>query len=515
MELGRRFPLLVVALGLFRPVLAPGQIAREQVDLAVVRRIRDEGLNRSHLEVDARELTDVVGPRLSGSPGMRKGQDWASGKLRAWGLANVRVEPWSEPFGRGWETVSYSGRILTPFIQPLFAQPIAWTGSTAGTISGPAVIVRADRPEDLDRYRGKLRNAFVLLEHPISIPPEFNPRPLRRPYEMLFGPPEQFETLRNWELELVGGEIMEQRARYAPVRDAFTTRLANEGVAAILSQNSRAFGMLRVTGSAFGRNPHNPIPVAELMVAHEQYGQIWRNVEHEIPVRLEVNVVNRFREDDVREFNVLAEIPGTDKADEFVMLGAHLDSWYGGSGATDNGAGSLAMMEAMRILRALDLHPRRTIRLGLWSGEEQGLLGSRAWIRDHRDSWSRISAYLNMDNGTGKLRGIWTQSNPSSTSVFEQILWPFRDLGVVVVREGDATGTDHLSFDEVGIPGFNYLQDPIESEIRGHHTIADTYERLMLDDLKQAAVVIASTAYHLANRDEMFPRKASSGPPSR
>ena len=235
---------------------------------------------------------------------------------------------------------------------------------------------------------------------------------------------------------------------------------------------------------------------------------IYRNTQADVPVYMEIMMRNRFYEDDLQAYNTLADIPGSDLADEYIMLGAHLDSWHMGGGATDNAAGTVVMMEAMRILKTLGVQPRRTIRIALWSGEEQGLLGSRGWVANNPDLHDQISAYVNVDNGTGRVRGIWNQSNPAATPVFEQILWPFRDLGVVAVRDGHTGGTDHLAFDRVGIPGFNFIQDPIEYGINTHHTELDTFDHLVLEDLKQAAVVVASTVYHLANRDEMMPRKA-------
>jgi Iap family predicted aminopeptidase len=284
--------------------------------------------------------------------------------------------------------------------------------------------------------------------------------------------------------------------------------IAAEGVAVILTPSSRNFGMIRGGGNNAGREADNPDPTPELVVIREQYNQIYRNVEAGIPVRLEIEVQNEFFDDDLMEYNTLGDIPGTDLADEYVMLGAHLDSWHYGGGATDNGAGSVVMMEAVRILKTLNLQPRRTIRIALWSGEEQGLLGSRNWVENHQDLHDRISAYVNVDNGTGKVRGIWDQMNEQAIPIFEQLLWPFHDLGVVAVKHGNTGGTDHLAFDRAGIPGFNFIQDPIEYGVRTHHTYIDTYDNLMLDDLKQAAVVVAATVYHLAMRDEMVPRKA-------
>ncbi|MBK5098434.1 MAG: M20/M25/M40 family metallo-hydrolase, partial [Gemmatimonadetes bacterium] len=250
-----------------------------------------------------------------------------------------------------------------------------------------------------------------------------------------------------------------------------------------------------------------PEPTPTLVVSQEHYAQIYRLVSGGTPVELEVQVENEFFADDLNSYNTLADIPGGDLADQFVMIGGHLDSWHYGTGGTDNAAGSLVMMEAMRILKSLGQTPRRTIRIALWSGEEQGLLGSRGWVEDHPEMHDQISAYLNVDNGTGRIRGIWDQSNEKAIPIFEQTLWPFRDLGVVAVKHGNTGGTDHLAFDAVGIPGFNFIQDPIEYGTRTHHTAADTYERLLLDDLRQAAVVVAATAWHLANRDDMVPRK--------
>jgi Iap family predicted aminopeptidase len=288
--------------------------------------------------------------------------------------------------------------------------------------------------------------------------------------------------------------------------DAVSQLAEVEGALAILRISSREDGVIR-GGSAGSREAGAREGLAQVALSREQYNQIYRNVEAGVPVELEVMVENRFLEDDLQQYNTLAEIPGTDKSDEYVMIGAHLDSWHMGGGATDNGAGSVIMMEAMRILKTLDVQPRRTIRIALWSGEEQGLLGSRAWVANHPELHGQISAYLNVDNGTGKLRGIWDQSNAKAIPVFEQILWPFRDLGVVAVRHGDTGGTDHLAFDDAGVPGFNFIQDPIEYGINTHHTELDTFDHLVIDDLKQAAVVVASTAYHLAMREEMMPRK--------
>jgi hypothetical protein len=489
---------------------ARAQMAQEIVDMDAVEAIRVEGLENSQIEELAGHLMDVIGPRLTNSPGMTRANEWTAEMLREWGLENVQIEPWGQ-FGRGWERVSYSGRILTPFVQPLVAQPSGWTGSTPGVVRGPALIVEADSVADLEQYRGQLTGAWILSRPPLDMEPDWDRQPLRTPLEDLLEPAAEGEGHAQMEREERRRRLAEwQRVREA--RQAITEVLADEGIAGILVPSSREYTLVRGGGSESGRDPANPEPPPELNVAGEQYGQMYRNVMRGIPVEVEIDVQNQFFSDDLLSYNTLGDIPGSDLADEYVMIGAHLDSWHYGTGATDDGAGSVVMMEAMRILKALDLQPRRTIRIALWVGEEQGLLGSKGWVEKHPDLHPKISAYLNVDNGTGRLRGIWDQSNEAAIPVFEQILWPFRDLGVVAVKHGNTGGTDHLAFDAVGIPGFNFIQDPIEYGTHTHHTAADTFERLMIDDLKQAAVVVAATAYHLAMRDEMMPRKPAEAP---
>jgi carboxypeptidase Q len=476
------------------------QFAQERVDLRVVEQIRDEGLNRSRLDDLARHLNDVIGPRLTGSSGMRRANDWTAEKFREWGLQNVVVEPWGD-FGRGWERVSYTGRITQPFMQPLIAQPLAWSGSTRGTQEGPVIAIEAVTPADLQQYRGRLRGAWILPQRHVPHAPEFQEQTRRLDAEQLLAPPAPPPAPPSPEqVQQRQQQFAQQGPSVAAVLDSMARA---EGALGYLRPSQWAYGILRVGGVS--RTEANPLPA--LVISHDQYGQLWRNATHGVPARVEINVQNRFLTDDLRAYNTMADLPGTDLANEYVMIGGHLDSWHTGTGATDNAAGSVVMMEAMRILRTLGLQPRRTIRVGLWSGEEQGLLGSRGWVRNNTELHPRISAYLNVDNGTGRLRGIWNQSNAAATPIFEQLLWPFRDIGIVAVRHGNTGGTDHQAFDAVGIPGFNFIQDPIEYGFRTHHSSADTYDRLLIEDLKQAAVIVASTAYHLAMRDEMVPRK--------
>jgi carboxypeptidase Q len=491
----------VFALGAMLAAPAQSQVAQEAVDLSVVERIREEGLERSQIESLARHLTEVIGPRLTGSPQMRQANEWAVDTFREWGLSNAVVEPWGE-FGRGWVNEDFYGRILTPFSQPLQGQPLAWTGSTDGTVRGIAMALEVESMEDVERYRGRLGGVIVLADAMQEVEPEFEHRDRRASLESLLTPPAA---------QPGGGggpdpEFMARMRARNEAMAALMTMAGQEGTLAVLRISSRDHGVIR-GGSAGSREMGAPEGLPHVALAREQYNLIYRNVAAGVPVEVELRVRNRFYEDDATEYNALADLPGTDKADEFVMLGAHLDSWHMGGGATDNAAGSVVMMEAMRILRAIGVQPRRTIRIALWSGEEQGLLGSRFWVDNHPELHDRISVYVNLDNGTGRIRGIWNQSNEAATPVFEQILWPFRDLGVVAVRHGNTGGTDHLSFDRAGIPGFNFIQDPIEYGINTHHTELDTFDHLVLDDLRQAAVVVAATVYALAMRDEMMPRK--------
>ncbi len=501
----RRSTLALFALPAMLALAAParGQMAREAVDVDVVRQIREEGLERSHIEELARYLTEVNGPRLTGSPGMKKAHEWTAKTFEGWGLENIVIEPWGE-FGRGWSHEDYKGRILTPWVQPLHGQPLAWTGSTDGTVRGAAVIVKAETVADLGAYRGQLDGTFVLMEDMQEVVPEFDHQDRRSSLESLLAPPP--EAARpgpaNVDREAMFARMRAQRE----VRNAVQRMVEAEGALGFLRVSSRDDGVIR-GGSAGSREAGAPEGLPHVALSREQYNQIYRNVEAGVPVEIELMVKNRFHEDDLQQYNSLADIPGTDKADEYVMLGAHLDSWHMGGGATDNASGSVVMMEAMRILKTLGLEPRRTIRIALWSGEEQGLLGSRNWVSNHTELHDQISAYVNVDNGTGRVRGIWSQSNEKVIPVFEQILWPFRDLGVVAVKHGNTGGTDHLAFDGAGIPGFNFIQDPIEYGINTHHTELDTFDHLVIDDLKQAATVVAATVYALAMRDEMVPRK--------
>ena len=487
--------LLIGAFSAVHP--ANAQIVQERVDLGTISRIRQEEHDHSQIPELAHHLTDVIGPRLTGSPGMKAANEWTAAMLRSWGLTGVEVQPWGK-FGRGWENLAYEGRILTPYSQPMPGQASGWTGSTKGMITSPVKVVEGG-VDSIARYGTALRGALVLVSPPRPTPPEFGTYFRRTPLDSLFAPANQRPQAQiGWDTLIV--KIQKRQAHADSLFRA-------AGVAGIISGAGMPYGIIRGGGDWSAANPDAPIPVPTVVIGQEQYNEMYRNVTSGVPVTVQLDVKNRFLTSDLNAYNTLGDIRGTDKADEFVMIGAHLDSWHYGNGATDNAAGTVVMMEAMRILKALNLHPRRTIRIALWSGEEEGIYGSRGWIKDHPELAPKISAYLNLDNGTGKIRGIWDQSNSKVAPIFEQLLSPFRDLGVMVVRHGNTGSTDHVSFDDAGIPGFNFIQDPIEYGLRTHHSSVDVYDHLELDDLEQAAVVVAATAYELANRDEMLPRK--------
>jgi Iap family predicted aminopeptidase len=365
--------------------------------------------------------------------------------------------------------------------------------------------VAAEGPDDLARLSGTLEGKILLVDQPQDVD-VFQDIERRASLESLLTPPETSERP-----QMTDQEREAMYARYRAARElsnAVAEMAGKEGAVAMLRISGANDGVIRGGGNG-SREAGAPEGLPQVIIAREQYNQMWRDLQGGTPVEVELNVKNTFFEDDLQQYNTLAEIPGTDKADEYVMLGAHLDSWHFAGGATDNGAGTVVMMEAMRILKTLGLQPRRTVRIALWSGEEQGLLGSRGWVEKHPEMHAKISAYVNVDNGTGRIRGIWDQSNEKAIPVFEQILWPFRDLGVVAVKHGNTGGTDHLSFDAAGIPGFNFIQDPIEYSLNTHHTTLDSYDHLVIDDLKQAAVVVAATVYALAQREGMVPRKGA------
>ncbi len=500
----------VLAFLLFLPVALPAQ---ESFDAAAVQKIRQEGLERSQVMEIASWLTDVYGPRLTNSPITEMAGEWTVEQLKKWGLSNARMEPWGT-FGRGWTNERTVVQVTAPVAFPVLAYPSAWTPGTQGLIKGSVKMVSIESLEDFEKYQGTLRNAIVMLGPPRQVLPSEAPLSRRLTDAEL-----EEMAARSGAAEQRGRPNVsreEIRRRFAVQRALAAERtkfLAEEGVSVVLLEGRGDGGTVFVSSSGGSRSLDDPARTPVLVVAVESYGRIARILEKGLPVTMEVDVQNTFHDQSMETFNVFAEIPGTDKADEVVMLGAHFDSWHSGTGATDNAAGSAVMLEAVRLLKALGLPMRRTVRIGLWTGEEQGLLGSEAWVRkvfgepgSPTPAQKKISGYFNVDNGTGAIRGVYLQGNSAVGPIFEEWMKPFADKGVGTLTISNTGGTDHLSFNAVGIPGFQFIQDPIEYSTRTHHSNMDTWERLQADDMKLNAAVVAAFVYLTANRPELLPR---------
>jgi carboxypeptidase Q len=476
----------------------------EKPDLDAIYRIKDEGLQRSKVMELESWLTDVYGPRLTGSPNIREAADWAQKTMTEWGLSNVRLETF--PFGRGWQTQRFVAQALTPRAYPIIAYPKAWTPGTKGPVTGEAVMAVITTEKDFDTFRGKLRGKFVLATAMRDVLPQFE-APAQRYTDAELADLAKQPTAR-------GGRGRGNAPDAAFVRKR-TQFWIDEGVAAVLDI-SRGDGGTLFVQSGGSRNPTDPPSPPQVVLAVEHYGRIARTLDKQIPVTLQFDIDNKFYDDDLNAFNIVGELPGTDKADEVVMLGAHFDSWHTGTGATDNAAGSAVMMEAMRLLKTSGVKLRRTVRIGLWGGEEQGLLGSKAYIKAHygdpatmqlTPEHAKFAGYFNLDNGTGAIRGVYLQGNEAVAPIFQAWMEPFKNLGMTTLTIRNTGGTDHLSYDAVGLPGFQFIQDDVEYDSRTHHSNMDTYERVQANDMMRNAVIVASFVYSAANRDEKLPRK--------
>ena len=507
--------------------------AQEKVDLDAITRIRYEGFRNSKVMELASGLMDSIGERLTGSPNMKRANEWTRDKLTEFGLTNAHLEAWG-PFGRGWANQYVNARMTSPDITPLIAYAKAWTPGTNGVITGKCIRANMEDKKDFDKYRGKLAGMIVIFGPDAEVKPI-----VESPYKRLTD--DDLSKIGDYQIPgerppLRMAEMMRRRQFTKDLNEFF----AEEKVLAVIDHSRGTAGGGTVFVQSGGSyKPGETTTVPQLTMASEQWNRIARLVDQKKEVTLELNVTNTFYDEDPMQYDTIAEIPGTDKKDEIVMLGAHLDSWHSGTGATDNGAGSVVMMEAVRILKAIEkdygIKPRRTIRIGLWSGEEQGLLGSQGYVEQHfgsrprsddpnmkdmptllrreagpvtpKPEQAKVSAYFNVDNGTGKIRGVYLQENESVAPIFEAWMKPFKDLGMMTLTMRTTGGTDHLSFDAVGIPGFQFIQDPVEYETRTHHSNMDVYDRLQAEDLKQAAVIVASFVYNTAMRDEKLPRK--------
>ena len=494
-------------------------------DPETVAAIKDEGLHRSQVVELAGWLSDVYGPRVTGSPSIEEAKDWAMIQLRRWGVANVHEERFA--FGRGWSLDEFHAHMTEPQVMPIIGYPKAWTTSTDGTVTAELVRVHIRSEQDLEQYRGRLRGVIVL------------PQPARA-VRMLEGDlvlRMDGALLTQAEQPSVAMSPRRPSGRARALADIVERFYYDEGVVAVLDRGGDAFmvdgapsgsGLSWPTqrtdggtvfvgrGGSWDPNADPVVPAATIAVEH--YNRMVRILERGLPVRARLSIQTRFHDEPARlnGFNLIGEIPGSDLRDEIVLIGAHFDSTHAATGATDNASGTAAMMEALRILKAVGASPRRTIRIALWGAEEQGLLGSRAYVRRHfgdpgtqqrRPEHAALSAYYNLDNGAGRIRGIWLQDNAEVAPIFERWLADLTDLGVTTLGRRSPSGTDHVSFDEVGLPGFQFMQDRLEYNSRTHHSNMDFFDRVQRDDLVQMAVVVAIFAYNTAMRDEELPRK--------
>ena len=475
-------------------------------------KIKQEGLKNSQVMNIAFHLTDESGPRLTNSPGFLRAANWAKDELTRMGLVNATLEPWGD-FGKGWEQTRCYVAMTAPYYVPMIAIPRAWTGSTPGKkmINSDVILIKAkDSAELYQKYAGTLKGKFVMLYSRDTLKPSFEPDGVRFSHEAL-------DKMANAKPDTTRRVLTGRRPQGLAAR-LWENFCKNEKPALVLSMNS-----LGNDGTLFVQNGSSPSKdssryFAWVMLSSDDYLRVQRLVEAGQKAEMEADVKTKFYNNDIKGYNVIAEIPGTDTVlkNEIVMLGGHLDSWQGATGATDNAAGCAVMMEAVRIIKALGLQPKRTIRIALWSGEEQGLLGSRAYVRNHfadpadmvlKPEHGNVSAYYNLDNGTGRIRGIYLQGNAAAGAIFAKWLEPFYELDAKTITINNTGGTDHLAFDGVGIPGFQFIQDEIEYDTRTHHTNMDTYDHLVPEDLKQAATIVASFVYNTAQRDEKIPRK--------
>ena len=541
------------------PTLAFGQATAPAVKVyeapkETIDKIKEEGMKNSQVMQTLSYLTDVIGGRLTNSPNMKRANEWTRDKMKEWGLQNARLESWG-PFGRGWSLKDFSAKVVEPQAIPVIAYPKAWSPSTKGAVSSEVVYLDAKTEEDLAKYKGKLKGKIVLVVPPRELRADFEGLGKRRTDEdltKLANAPDPNDPDRPQQ------QITpEQRQQFMNSMIQAAKRmnfLLEEGAAVLVDTSFKGSG-----GTLFvqGASVAQPIPdkledffagnrlaasdkaaesrmIPQMTMATEDYNRLVRMIQQGVKPVMNVNIQAQYHDEDLMGYNTIAEIPGTDPnlKDEIVMVGAHLDSWHSAGGATDNAAGSAVAMEAARIILASGLKPRRTIRVALWSGEEQGLHGSREYVKQQfgemkgggnnpfggnnsgqkpelvkTPNYDKFSAYYNLDNGTGKIRGVYLQGNSGIAPIFRAWLEPFKDMGATTVTLANTGGTDHLSFDRIGLPGFQFIQDEIEYSTRTHHSNQDNFDRIQAEDMKQAATIMAAFAYQTAMMDEKLPRK--------
>ena len=526
-------------------------------------RIKDEGMHRSQVMKTLSYLTDVIGPRLTNSPNMKRANEWTRDEMTRWGLQNAHLEAWG-PFGRGWSLKRFSAQVTEPQSIPLIAFPKAWSPGTNGAITGDVVYLNAKDEAELEQFKGKLKGAIVLTSGMREVKARFEAMGTRRDEKDLLGLADAPEPRGGQRRMFQMSPEQRTAMMFGAKKNQF---LFDEGAAVLIDPSRIGDGGTIFVQSASvpqpfptgaigpntrGISPYDksaPKLTTQLVMAVEHYNRLVRMIEAGEKVKMTVDLAVEFYDADLMGYNTVAEIPGTDLKDEIVMLGGHMDSWHAGTGATDNGAGVAVGMEALRIIQTLGLKPRRTIRIALWSGEEQGLLGSRAYVAEHfgkmeapptpagagngnggatatpaapvlvtKPDYEKLSAYFNLDNGTGKIRGVYLQGNEAVRPLFRQWLMAFRDRPEEKTSWGASTlsitntgGTDHLAFDAINLPGFQFIQDEIEYDTRTHHSNQDVFDRIQGDDMKQAATIMAAFVYNTAMLDQKLPRKPMPG----
>ncbi|MGA2213748.1 MAG: M20/M25/M40 family metallo-hydrolase [Bryobacteraceae bacterium] len=490
----------------------------EPVDLAAIHRIKAEALENSKVMEHVFYLTDVNGPRLTNSPGFKSAGDWVVKRLKEYGLEDVHEEAWGS-FGRGWTYTHFAGHMLEPAYAPLIGFPLAWSPGTSGAVQAEAIYAPLETDADLEKFKGKLRGKIVLSvkSRDLAMPTDPAGRRLTDAELAQSVEPGRLPNL----FRPQGPQQTPDQEKRTAFRNKTNQYLKDEG-ALVVVQSGYTGDAGVVFGQAGGsRDPKDPVPPPMVVVTPEHYNRVVRLLDHDIPVKLEFEIQAQFFDSPTDSFNVIGEIPGGRKKDELVMLGAHLDSWHGGTGATDNATGSAVAIEAVRILKTLNLKMDRTVRIALWGGEEEGLLGSKAYVAQHfadretmqpKPEYFRLSAYYNDDTGTGRFRGISAQGNDEAAPIFEEWLKPFHDLGAATVANVTTEanrrpgGTDHTSFAFVGLPGFNFVQDPMDYSTRTHHSNMDVYDRVQPGDMMQCAAIMAAFVYNTAMRDQLMPR---------
>lgn len=505
----------------------------EPLDTLSINKMKEEGFQRSKLMANLSLLTDVYGPRLTNSPNHKKAAEYAKATLESYGLQNVHIDYWGEEFGRGWELKKFTLQSLEPVYTPIIAYPKAWTPGIKGNVVTDAIYLDVKIEADLAKYKGKLKDKIILFSSAVVVKPGFVADARRFNDSTLLAMANAGVQEEGGQRNFGGGNLAAQKLAFA--KWDFCMK---EGALAVLepSPNARLEDGTMLVGAATipyspdvpmnqrlrAQHANAPKILPQVVVSDEYYNRLLRQIQAGKNVRLEMALETEFTPA-AQGFNVIGEIPGTDLKDEVVMIGAHLDSWHGGTGATDNGAGSAVMMEAMRIIKSMGNQPRRTIRVALWGGEEQGLLGSRSYVKRTlgerldktapydsivlKPAAQKFSAYFNMDNGTGKYRGVYLQGNEGVRNIFRSWLKPFEKQGASTLTLRNTGSTDHVPFDAIGIPGFQFIQDPIEYSTRTHHTNMDVYDKVLEDDLKHNAVITASFAWMAANRKDLLPRK--------